>query len=765
MKKIFLIVAAVAIMLPIMVLAQSSANITSPSYDGISVPYGNVQVSGTSSGANSTWIHLRNTTTDQRVDLGSGANYGHQISTSSSFSFSIPQSKLVAGHSYRVTIETVSSAGSSWKERTFKVASPQPNQPPPAQPQYSTSRINDYRWTIQNANVYSDLNLSNRKTTLNKGTKVYVSEKYTYSNGKVVAKINEGYVNANDLGTAEPTPTQQSVNAYRWIIANPANVYNDWNLTSRKMTLSKGAKVYVSTKYFLSNGTQVAKINEGYVNANDLGTAEPTPTQQDVNAYRWIIASPANVYNDWNLTSRKATLSKGTKVYVSTKYILSNGTQVAKINEGYVNANDLGTTEPTPTQQSVNAYRWIIANPASVYNDWNLTSRKTTLSKGTKVYASYKYILSNGTQVAKINEGYVNANDLGTAEPTPTRDKNSLQGTYTVPIPTNGGVFKYSSGDLIAIYIPVSFLRQTEINAAQGNFNNLPPALRTDIEKGRYKDVADMIALYSQQLGYSMPDPTLGGAVIMGGQAIQLVIYSLIIYDNVRSTVGTTIIDGANQLTYFINNELVNKINGYVNTKNDGYVIIPLNNLDLLLSGVDYTNETGVRAMNGQNMVAITDLNSSENLKINKILSKFFLRSENIKVQSNNSTVQPITLTSQPQTYTTSNFTRISSAILSSYSGHNYIGMINATNGFRFSVNSSNAKTVKLSILYRSDNRNGKLIINGVAQYVSFPSTNWNWGTKEVQVQLRQGANTIEFYGGYPKQTDYAPDIAEITIK
>ena len=435
MRKIITILAVilVAMQLPITALAQSKPRITSPSDRSSSVLGNdiNVYVSG-----NNIEVIYAGLNGNPNPSNSSESNFykGTMYQSGNRFFFTPNTSTW---ENKWVKIIAHDKVGGGWSDPVYVKINPKPqsNPTPPAQPQYSTSRINDYRWTIQSATVYNDLNLSNRKTTLNKGTKVYVTEKYTYSNGKVVAKINEGYVNANDLGTAEPTPTQQNVNDYRWIIANLANVYNDWNLTNRKTTLSKGAKVYVSYKYILNNGSQVAKINEGYVNANDLGTAEPTPTQQNVNDYRWIIANPASIYNDWNLTSRKTTLSKGTKVYVSFKYILSNGNQVAKINEGYVNANDLGTAEPTPTQQNVNEYRWIIANPANVYNDWNLTSRKTTLSKGTKVYVSFKYILSNGNQVAKINEGYINANDLGTAEP--NNQGSSLSGSNVTNTGTN----------------------------------------------------------------------------------------------------------------------------------------------------------------------------------------------------------------------------------------------------------------------------------------------------------------------------------------
>jgi hypothetical protein len=101
-------------------------------------------------------------------------------------------------------------------------------------------------------------------------------------------------------------------------------------------------------------------------------------------------------------------------------------------------------------------------------------------------------------------------------------------------------------------------------------------------------------------------------------------------------------------------------------------------------------------------------------------------------------------------------------SMMQTVSGQNCISWINASSGFRFTVNSNSAKTVKFSMKYRADGRGGILKVNGTQQNVNFPTTNWNWGTKDVQVQLRQGANSIEFYGGY--QTQYAPDIAEITV-
>ena len=114
------------------------------------------------------------------------------------------------------------------------------------------------------------------------------------------------------------------------------------------------------------------------------------------------------------------------------------------------------------------------------------------------------------------------------------------------------------------------------------------------------------------------------------------------------------------------------------------------------------------------------------------------------------------------QTYNASSFSIFGNAVLTKYNGHNYVGDINAKNGFRFTVNSNGNTTAKLSIKYRSDKRGGILKVNNKAQYIYFPSTNWQWGTKEVVAQLQQGKNVIEFCGSW--LTDYAPDIAEIKI-
>jgi len=132
---------------------------------------------------------------------------------------------------------------------------------------------------------------------------------------------------------------------------------------------------------------------------------------------------------------------------------------------------------------------------------------------------------------------------------------------------------------------------------------------------------------------------------------------------------------------------------------------------------------------------------------------------QNIQTQSYNT--QPTTQ-QQSQTYNTSHFIKTGNAVLRNQGGRSYIGDIDANSGFKFTVNCDVTKSASVKIMYQSDVRGGKLIVNGVTQNIDFSSTNWNWGTKDVQIQLRQGQNTIEFYGGY--RTNYAPDISEITV-
>ena len=510
------------------------------------------------------------------------------------------------------------------------------------------------------------------------------------NNGKEVAQIREGYVNASDLGTAEPTPIQQNVNDYRWINVTTANVYNDWNMTSRKTTLNKGTKVYVSYKYILSNGSQVAKINEGYVNANDLGTSEPIPTQQNVNDYRWINVTTANVYNDWNMTSRKTTLNKGTKVYVNYKYILSNGSQVAKINEGYVNANDLGTAEPTPTQQNINDYRWIIVTIANVYDDWNLTNRKTTtLGKGTKVYVSYKYILSNGNQVAKINEGYVNANDLGTANP------NSINSNNTVTQSEFNKLVNYlwdSKNDLICQIKGSNLFKIKGSKSAAGKWWIEGDA---SILKSKFK--------LNNGSGYYNTADLLNNEdfiVAAGVKKIAKVVSILELGQNINNVKKEYEQDG-----------------------------------DLALAIIKGGKEVVCSIVPPWASVLINELTKFQ--KAGEIFQNYF----------------------------PDNFVIMGNAVKRNNQNRSYIGDINATNGFRVSVDLCCVdRPLNICIFYASDARGGKLKVNGIVQNINFPSTNWGIGQHCVSGNnLKKGINIIEFYGGY--NTTYAPDIYQICVQ
>jgi hypothetical protein len=106
------------------VRAPANPTISSPA-SNVTVAFGNVVVSGNNPSGGSVWIHLRNVTTEQRVDLGSGANFGHRVSNGgSTYSFSIPSNRLVAGSRYRISIESNLNGVSTWAEREFIVRAP-----------------------------------------------------------------------------------------------------------------------------------------------------------------------------------------------------------------------------------------------------------------------------------------------------------------------------------------------------------------------------------------------------------------------------------------------------------------------------------------------------------------------------------------------------------------------------------------------------------------------------------------------------------------
>ena len=115
-------------------------------------------------------------------------------------------------------------------------------------------------------------------------------------------------------------------------------------------------------------------------------------------------------------------------------------------------------------------------------------------------------------------------------------------------------------------------------------------------------------------------------------------------------------------------------------------------------------------------------------------------------------------ITDNSQKYTTSKFSVYGNA----ESNNSYVGNIDSKSGFRFTVNSDSKTSAKLSLKYQCDKRGGILKVNDEVQYLYFPSLSGNWGTKEVIARLEQGANTIEFCGGW--LTDFAPDIADIKV-
>jgi len=206
---------------------------------------------------------------------------------------------------------------------------------------------------------------------------------------------------------------------------------------------------------------------------------------------------------------------------------------------------------------------------------------------------------------------------------------------------------------------------------------------------------------------------------------------------------------------------------GYILCEYEGNLVNPGFTPQYYSSNTEALDYSGyLQQKYGKQIIPLNEMQQSDVNKANYVFDDFFAtevinkHSQSIKPSSNS-----ITPVNQPQTYNAQNYTRIGNAALRSGQGHNYIGDINASNGFRFTVNSNNARTATFSIVYSTDpNRGGRLIVNGTTQNIIFDRTGWGvWRTKEVQVQLRQGANTIEFYGGY--QTEWAPDIAEITIK
>lgn len=320
-------------------------------------------------------------------------------------------------------------------------------------------------------------------------------------------------------------------------------------------------------------------------------------------------------------------------------------------------------------------------------------------------------------------------------------------------IPQNGGLLKkVGSGKIQSVYIPVSTLKKIS-NDIRASKITLPDNIF-------HPDGLDDDALQEFITGATTTAVYIGLINPAVGITIETVVIGYIFvcaaYD-----AGKPIEEWLINQTGIATAKIIRNL---VNSHASGYIIFYVENPPS--SGpVSYTNEKQITSVITDYMwVPLDGMISSDAQKISNIFNRYNISNVqgNIKTQGDSKT---LILPTQPQTYNVSNFVKIGNAKQYNFSGHNYIGEINSTNGFRVSINSNSTRTATFSIVYRSDNRGGKLTANGVTQYISFPSTNWNWGTKEVQAQLRQGANTIEFYGGYPNSSSYAPDIAEITIK
>jgi len=181
---------------------------------------------------------------------------------------------------------------------------PQPGPTPPAQPTCTTETITaGDRWTNTNTSVFSDWNPNTRKVvrTIPKDTKVSVTNtKYKVSNGDVFAKISDGYINANHLNTAAPTPTytyttENIIAGDRWTNTN-TSVFSDWNPNTRRAvrTIPTDTQVSVTnTKYKVRTGEVFAKISDGYIYANHLNTAAPASfTYESKNGVHIITLDP-----------------------------------------------------------------------------------------------------------------------------------------------------------------------------------------------------------------------------------------------------------------------------------------------------------------------------------------------------------------------------------------------------------------------------------------------------------------------------------------
>ena len=737
---------------------------------------------------------------------------------------------VVAGKRYKFAVRAFSKSGAEkWAiyESVTANAAPQPNPTPSAQPQ-TKQTLTKPQWvqelpTNVVANQY--YTISWKQVANAQKYRVYFTQGgsqkgYDYtpagtSQSVIIPDISgTAYIGiiampdyskfnqSDELTKAIHIWRLESINKDRWTNHDKSiTIYNDWNPSNRYSigTIPKGTKVNVRDKFVLGNEAyaliwtynkeQGNYSGNMYVNANDLREAAPQftyTTQPMNNVDRWINKDNVSVYSDVNLTIRKSSLDKGKKVKVSYKYIFNNNKQVAQIEEGYVNANDL--TDLAPTTQEVNyeieklSYNdYVKAFSASNEYDYKFAYWCGKVSND--AYDDSSNRAMNTLEFVGIEPKYVKIvdNEILTYYVGTKNLEKPINGKTLITMIVIKGTDPKKSSNLMADVLAYPVIWKTGLPSVE--YVGMNPLRRTgqalselidqtpEAHGGFFscaKTIWEQININSNSL-YIVTGHSLGGAIaeLIGLHLAEeltkknISVQNIISYGFASPPVG----DG-DLRTHAQKIGIRSRIHKLQNR----FDAVPT-----IAGWIAFTiagdKKTFNASLGGHSMEKVYLPQLEKVVKGTISSSSFTTESdeEAISTQSKQQQTSTQTLSSstttqqQSQTYTTSNFARTGNAALRNYAGKNYIGDINATNGFRFTVNSTTAQTATFSITYRSDNRGGKLSVNGSIQNVIFSSTNWNWGTRDVQIQLRQGQNTIEFYGGF--QTEYAPDIAEITIK
>lgn len=447
-----------------------------------------------------------------------------------------------------------------------------------------------------------------------------------------------------------------------------------------------------------------------------------------------------------NLTS--SDLSDIDKVLAKYKFSSSSvkknnaGNQSGRSNNTASN-NQQQTVKQVGNPQPINADRWT-AHATPIYSRWNpLTKQGTILPAGTRIKVTEKINLSNGKSYAYfypyqpgLPSGFVDADCLRTSAPSGSSNSGGNTTTQSV-----------------------SITQKQQINADRWTTHTIPVyshwnplTQQGSLPAGTRIKVTEKITL-SNGKSYVWFDPYTNGVKSGFVEA-----------DFLTTSAPNNNSGGGGTIAQSVSITQKQQINADRWTYQSASVYSnwqTMSNIGTLPTGTRIKVTEKITLSNGKSYVWYDNYTNS-GPRSGFVDADFLTSTPQNDTNSGGGTAWSPSRQQQSQTYNTSNFQTIGNAVLRNYAGSNFLGDINATNGFRFTVNSNSSQTVKVIVKYKSDNRGGKLKINGMTQNISFSSTNWNWGTKEVQIQLQQGANTIEFFGGY--QTEYAPDIAEITI-